>query len=67
MMKTEAGQRVQYRVYKMVYSLTVDDSSDCIESVRCGAVTGTRGRYIQVRDDASGRIVNVLPHRIINR
>lgn len=64
---TEAGQRVEYRTYTMHYGLTVDDSTGCTEKVRTGVVTRFFKNYVKVRDDASGRVVNVKYHRIVGR
>lgn len=63
----KAGQRVEYRTYTMSYGLSVDDSVGCTERVHGGTVNSIskNGRIIRVRDDASGRVVNVLSHRIV--
>jgi hypothetical protein len=64
---SEIGRRVQYRVYATSPTLSVDDSSVTTEKVRCGTIVGEAARHVRVRDDASGRVVNVLHHRIVNR
>lgn len=68
-MEMTKGQRISYRVYKTTYGLTVDDSSTTTASVRHGTVHSVNRspRFVQVRDDASGRVVNVLNHRIVSR
>jgi hypothetical protein len=66
-MAKQAGERVSYRTYTMVYGLTVDDSTGCVEKVRNGTVTSVQKNHVKVRDDGSGRIVNVLHHRIVGR
>jgi hypothetical protein len=61
----EVGQRISYRVYDVSYSLNVDDSVGTSERIVHGTVTSVCGWVVKVRNDASGRVVNVLAHRAV--
>lgn len=66
-MAVMTGQRVTYRTYTADYSRAMEDRTDYIERERHGTVTSVAKNHVKVRDDASGRVVNVLNHRIVGR
>lgn len=60
----EVGQRVRYYHYTTTYGYA-DDRTETAEQIRCGQVVSVHDRFVKVRSDASGLVVNVLHHRIL--
>lgn len=61
------GLQIEYRTYQTTYGLAIDDSVDTTEAIRTGVIVGVAKRHVRVRDDASGKVVNVLHHRLVKR